>query len=146
MLLQSCTLPRSILLIIFHCSVMVKNSLAWYDINVSNLERAVAFYSKLLDGELKIEAQGGMKFAVLPHEGEEGLAGCLAQVEDFVPCTNGILIYLDVDSRIIDATRIARENGGKVISDIQEVAPWGYMSIILDSEGNKIALHSFSNQ
>ncbi len=36
----------------------------------------------------------------------------------------------------------ASKNGGKIIEPKKQIGPYGFRAIILDSEGNKMALHS----
>jgi hypothetical protein len=35
-----------------------------------------------------------------------------------------------------------REHGGKVVVDKEPIGPYGFRAVIMDSEGNRIALHS----
>ena len=117
------------------------NIIAWFDLPVANLERATKFYSAVLAKDLKITAEHGFSLTVLPHENGE-VAGCLYQAYDFIPNTSDLLIYLDVTKRIKHAVTEVIALGGKVIEPISKIGPWGYRSIILDSEGNKLALYA----
>jgi len=58
------------------------------------------------------------------------------------PSETGPLIYLSVEGRLNEAVGAARVNGGKVLQERQEIGPHGVRAIIVDSEGNRIALHS----
>jgi predicted enzyme related to lactoylglutathione lyase len=64
---------------------------------------------------------------------------------DQISSTGGILLYLNANGRIRDAVAQATENGGKVIDQIHSIGPHGFRALILDSEGNRIALHSESD-
>lgn len=119
------------------------NTIVWFDLAVLNLERATNFYSKLLDKHLEINTEHGFKMTIFPHENDScDVAGCLYEVSDFVPNVSGLLIYFDVNKRIHDAISVALANGGKVVSPVEPIGPWGFRAVILDSEGNKIALHA----
>jgi hypothetical protein len=64
-------------------------------------------------------SEGGFEYALLPHE-EQNAPGCLCVGGDSVgdknqPSQNGPLIYLSVESRLNDAVKAARANGGKVL-------------------------------
>jgi predicted enzyme related to lactoylglutathione lyase len=54
----------------------------------------------------------------------------------------GVLVYLNVNRRIRDAVRKVVPNGGSVVQDTHSIGPPGFRAIVLDSEGNRIALHS----
>ena len=86
--------------------------------------------------------QGGFKFSVLDHE--QGNGGCLVPHVDQVSATQGVLVYLNVDGRIRDAVAQVEKLGGKVVEDVQAIGPHGWRAIVLDSEGNRVALHSAS--
>ena len=58
----------------------------------------------------------------------------------------GILIYMNVDGRIRDAVRQAQKLGGRVLEAVIGIGPHGFRAIVLDSEGNRIALHSASDK
>ena len=125
---------------------MSANTLCWTDIPVTNLDRAIKFYSAVLGGEVSKMSEAGFEYGLLPHE-EQNSSGCLCVGSDSAGSENkpsqiGPLIYLSVEGRLNDAVRAARTNGGKVLQDKQQIGPHGFRAIIVDSEGNRIALHS----
>ena len=125
---------------------MSADTLCWTDIPVTNLDRAIKFYSAVLGQEVPKMADGGLEYGVLPHE-EQNASGCLCVGADSVgsknqPSQNGPLIYLSVEGRLDDAVKAAKANGGKVLQHKQQIGPHGFRALIVDSEGNRIALHS----
>jgi predicted enzyme related to lactoylglutathione lyase len=112
----------------------------WFDLPVADLDRATKFYAAVLDIKVSREKMGNFSFSVLEH-GPEGNGGCLVpnagEVSD-----KGILVYMNVDGRIRDAVSQAEKNGGRVMQAIESIGQHGVRAIILDSEGNRIALHS----
>ena len=58
----------------------------------------------------------------------------------------GILVYMNVDGRVRDAVAQAQKHGGRVLKAIESIGPHGFRAIVLDSEGNRIALHSSSDK
>lgn len=123
------------------------NTIVWFDLPVANLERATKFYSKVLDKKLDITESHGFKMTVFPHaENSCDVAGCLYEDNNVTPHTCGMLIYFDVNKRIHDAVTAATNNGGKVVSGVEPIGPWGFRAIVLDSEGNKIALHAVTER
>lgn len=119
------------------------NRAVWFDIPVVELGRASAFYSAVLKIRVDEAAFDGFSFAVLEHD--EGNGGCLVPNADQVSSEKGILLYLNVDGRIRDAVEKVTESGGKVTEDVHPIGPHGFRAIVIDSEGNRLALHSESD-
>ena len=119
------------------------NNIVWVDIPVVDLNRAVKFYSELLNLKIETEKHQDMEFAVLPCATKGGITGCLAQNKDMKVSRNGVLIYLNVQDRLDEAIKIAKDNGCEIIYDKMEIGEWGFRAVIIDTEGNQIALHSF---
>jgi uncharacterized protein len=117
------------------------NQIVWCDIPVSELDRAVKFYSAVLGREIKKQDFPGMTVGVLPHnDGEVG--GCLLQNSEEKPSAQGVMIYLAVNGRLDEAIAAVTAHGGKILQPKQDIGPFGFRCVILDSEGNRIALHS----
>jgi uncharacterized protein len=117
------------------------NQIVWCDIPVLDLDRAVKFYSAVLGTEVKKQEFPGMTTAFLPHnDGEVG--ACLFASNDDKPSDRGLLIYLNANGRLDDAISAVSANGGKVLKPKHAISPYGFRAIIMDSEGNRVALHS----
>jgi hypothetical protein len=119
----------------------MNNTICWTDIPVADLERAMKFYSAVLGALVKKESKPGMEFGLLPHA-ETNVSGCLYKAGDNRPSDHGPLIYLSVEGRLDAAIKAVREHGGKVVVDKEPIGPYGFRGVIMDSEGNRIALHS----
>jgi uncharacterized protein len=118
------------------------HQVVWFDIPVRDLDRAIRFYSAVLGAPLQREVAGaGMDLAVLPHS-PNTVGGCLVQRTGDEPGRQGPLIYLNARGRLDDAIAAAGKHGGKVIEPKHSIAPHGFRAVLLDSEGNRIALHS----
>ncbi len=117
------------------------NQIVWCDIPVLDLDRAVKFYSAVLGQNVKKEEFPGMMIGVLPHsDGEVG--GCLFTSSDEKPSDKGLMVYLNANGRLDEALSAVTGNGGKIIQPKHQIGPFGFRAIVLDSEGNRIALHS----
>ena len=116
----------------------------WFDLPVADLERASRFYAAVLAIQVSQETAGDFKMAVLEH-GPDGNGGCLVPGAKDVSAA-GILVYMNVDGRIRDAVRQAEKHGGKVLKAVEGIGPHGFRATVLDSEGNRIALHSNSDK
>lgn len=114
----------------------------WVDIPVVDVDRAASFYRAVLAIEIAVETFGEHKVGVMQHG--PGNGGCLVKPNDpaWVPSQNGVLIYLGVEARIRDAVAQAQALGGKLLEDVDSIGPHGFRAVILDSEGNRVALHS----
>jgi uncharacterized protein len=120
----------------------MSDRVVWFDLPVGDLERAGRFYAAVLGVKVEQTDAGGFKFAVLEH-GPDGNGGCLVPGK---PAAEGILVYMNVDGRIRDAVRQAEKLGGRIVEKITGIGPHGFRAVILDSEGNRIALHSNTDQ
>jgi predicted enzyme related to lactoylglutathione lyase len=117
------------------------NQIVWCDIPVLDLDRAVRFYTAVLGQAVKKHEFPGMTGGVLPH-GDGDAGGCLITSPTEKPSAQGVMIYLNVNGRLDEAIRAVSTHEGKVIEPKHEIAPFGFRAIVLDSEGNRIALHS----
>ena len=118
------------------------NQIVWCDIPVKDLDRAIRFYSAVLGAEIKKDQHQGMTFATLPHTGS-GVSGCLSPgFEGNEPSQRGTMIYLNCHARLDQAIAAVQPNGGKVLQPKHPIGPYGFRAVVLDSEGNRIALHS----
>jgi predicted enzyme related to lactoylglutathione lyase len=117
------------------------NQVVWVDIAVGDLERAVRFYSAVLGTPLATHEMQGMTLAFLPSESGD-VGGCLFASEKEKPGAQGPLIYLNCNGRLEAAIAEVEKNGGKILKAAHSIAPHGNRAVILDSEGNRVALHS----
>ncbi len=118
------------------------NQVVWFDIPVVDLDRAIRFYSAILGAPVKKQELPGMAIGVLPHENGE-ISGCLYKSEgDNNPSHQGPLLYLNAKGRLDKAVAAVEPNGGKIVQPKHAIGPYGFRAIILDSEGNRLALHS----
>ena len=116
------------------------NRACWFDLHVSDLDRSITFYKAVLAVRVCKEVLGEIEFGVIEHD--EGNGGCLVVAPEKVSAEKGLLVYLNVNGRIHDALAKAAEHGGKVVEPLMSLGPHGFRAVILDSEGNRIALHS----
>lgn len=116
------------------------NRAVWFDIPAVDLDRAAAFYAAVLGIKVHKEQTPGGAFCVLEHHNGNG--GCLVAGEPDTSTSRGILLYLNVDGRIRDAVELVARKGGRVLQPVQSIGPHGFRAIVVDSEGNRVALHS----
>jgi predicted enzyme related to lactoylglutathione lyase len=115
------------------------NRAVWFDIPVADLDRAATFYRAVLNVKVAKETYGDFSFCVIEHENGNG--GCLVPNKEEI-AAGGVLLYLNANGRIRDAVSKVVPNGGSLIEDAHPIGPHGFRAVVLDSEGNRIALHS----
>jgi uncharacterized protein len=117
------------------------NAVNWFEIPVSDMHRAAMFYSAILGISLEAgPASEGYMMATFPTEG--GVDGALVSGEGYVPSTNGTTVYLNGGtdlSQVLDRVEAA---GGKVMVPKTAIGEHGFFAFFLDTEGNKVGLHS----
>ncbi|HTT13455.1 MAG TPA: VOC family protein [Burkholderiaceae bacterium] len=116
------------------------NRAVWFDISVENLDRAQAFYTAVLGIKEHREQFEGYSFYVLAHS--EGNGGCVVPRKESISGAAGILVYLNVDGPIRDACARVTKQGGRITQEIHATGPHGFRAMVVDSKGNRIALHS----
>ncbi|WP_397472174.1 VOC family protein [Rheinheimera sp.] len=115
------------------------NRAVWFDIPVAELKRAADFYSAMLAVKVDIFSEAGFSFAVIEHS--DGNGGCL--VPNPADISNkGVMLYLNVNGRIQDAVAKVNLHGGKVLQAVHAIGPHGFRAVVIDSEGNRVVLHS----
>lgn len=123
---------------------MEGQTLCWADIPVIDLDRAIAFYTAVLGAPVTKETgDPGVVFGLLPHE-DNNVSACLTVGGNNLPSLTGPLIYLSVVGRLHEAVEAVSAHGGTVQEPPQKIGLYGYRAVIIDSEGNRIALHSAS--
>ena len=116
------------------------NRIVWCDIPANDLNRAMQFYGAVLGEKIEKQSMPGMEFAAFAHE--NGVGGCLFVDKEAKPSSAGPLIYLNCQGRLDDAAAAVAPNGGKILQPKHQIGPYGFRVVVLDSEGNRIALHS----
>ena len=117
------------------------NQVVWADIPVVDLDRAIRFYSAVLGSPVKKEPFPNMTIGVLPHA-DADVSGCLYRSDTDMPSAQGPLLYFNCEGRLDEALATVEPHGGKVLQARHSIGPYGFRAVVLDSEGNRIALHS----
>lgn len=120
----------------------MKNAINWFEIPVKDFDRAKKFYETILNFQMEVMDFEGLKLGMLPSE-KGALGGSICWGESYVPSEAGTLIYINGDPDLAEIEKRIEPAGGKVIMSKKQISPdIGYMSLFIDSEGNRIALHS----
>ncbi len=123
---------------------MTRNALTWFEIPVADIERAQHFYETLLAKALRREQMGPHTLAIFPYEEGHGIGGTLKHGAPApAPGTDGSLVYLDASPSLSLVMWRAAELGATVLQPaLQLPGTIGFIAQIVDSEGNRIGLHS----
>ena len=107
------------------------------------MQRATTFYEKVFVGELqKLECVGLEEMMAFPmQENGTGSMGALVKRDGCPSGGNSTLVYFTCDDCAVEATR-AKENGGQIFREKFAIGQYGFISIVSDTEGNMIGLHS----
>lgn len=121
-----------------------KNAFTWFDIPVTNIERAMKFFMSLFSIEFQLlKFDNGLQMAIFPVE-ENTVSGALTLHPDYyVPSKDGPLIYLNGNPDLSLILDKVENNGGKILIPKSLISEhWGFMALFEDTEGNRIALRS----
>lgn len=119
---------------------MTANPIAYVEIPVTDMDRAMAFYADLFGLDFERQTIDGYDMALFPAaEGAAGASGALVRGDVYVPGKTGPIVYFRVAD--IDAVlKRARARGAKILYDKKDVGAFGFVAEVEDSEGNRIAL------
>src|SRR5918992_2818755 len=119
----------------------MRHAISWFELPVTDLDRAAAFYAEILGTMLSDIAEADdRQFATFPAE--DGVAGALVRGEGYRPSTDGALVFLNAGDEIESAVNRVEAAGGRVLVARMDMGDWGVAAFIVDSEGNKVALHA----
>jgi predicted enzyme related to lactoylglutathione lyase len=114
----------------------------WVEIPVTDLKRATTFYQEMLGLELNEMEIFGIKMAFFPNDGKN-VSGALVQGTDYIPSEKGALIYLNGGNDLNrNLSKVEAAGGHVVVQKTQISQEMGFFAIFIDSEGNKMAIHS----
>jgi predicted enzyme related to lactoylglutathione lyase len=121
-----------------------ENSLNWFEISVSDIDRAKKFYETIFSIRMEAQEMMGMKMAFFPSENMNGkVSGGLVQGPMHKPSADGAKVYLNGNPDLSQALSKVERAGGKVVMPKTKVNDEiGFMGYFADSEGNIVALHS----
>ena len=120
------------------------NSLNWFEIPVTDLARAKHFYQVAFSIHMVEVSFPGMEMAGFPADiGNGKVSGALVKSNNHIPSKDGAVIYFNANPDMTDVIERISPNGGQVIMCKTLITPEiGYMAWFIDTEGNRVALHS----
>lgn len=125
------------------------NALNWFEIPVSNFERAKKFYETIFSYEMPESMMGTTRMGFFLYDFKAGKVGgaIVHNPELMTPANNGTLVYLNCQPDLQVVLDRIEEAGGEVLKEktnISEDQHLGFWALMCDSEGNNVALHSMA--
>ncbi len=123
-----------------------KNAISWFEIPATDLDRATKFYETIFGVTLAPLDLDNIKMRMFPLEDQmDGVGGALVDSGGFhkPSATDGPLIYLNGNPDLQTVLDKVEAAGGKIMVPKTEISPeYGFMGVFIDTEGNRIGLHS----
>ena len=110
------------------------------------MDRAKKFYEKVFKTKLvslNDPTDQSMKMEAFPFSMEDlpGASGALVQMEGYPSGGNSTIIYFTCEDCSVEESRVVAA-GGEVHQPKTSIGEHGFMSLVSDTEGNMIGLHS----
>ena len=122
--------------------INMKSYISIFEIPATEISRAIDFYQAILDIKIEKMEMPEMQMGILPYK-EQMVTGVIIQAKGYKPSADGVTIYLNGGDNLKVILDKVEKNGGKILTPKTLHADEnGYFAIFLDSEGNKIGLHS----
>ncbi|MCZ6692524.1 MAG: VOC family protein [Bacteroidetes bacterium] len=119
------------------------NAINWFEIPASDFSRAKNFYQDILGVEFHIFSSEGTEMAFFPEDREQyGSCGALIYEKGRKPSQEGTVVYLNAGDDLSEPLSKVEDAGGKVILPRTSIGENGYIAHFIDTEGNRVALHS----
>ena len=121
---------------------MSNNPIGWFEIYVQDMSRARAFYDSVFATRLQRLEGPDIEMWAFPMEPDRpGAPGALVKMDGFPSGGNSTIVYFTCSDCAVEAKR-ASESGGKIFKDKFSIGQYGFIALVLDTEGNMIGLHS----
>ena len=121
----------------------MKHVAAWFEIPVTDIERAMTFYRTVVGADFQRMDMGGMLYATFAVD-PEGITGALVQEERLAPSFQGTTVYLAAEDVSVPLSKVEAAGGKIVIPKTNIGENMGYFAQVVDTEGNRVGLFSMS--
>ena len=123
---------------------MKGNPVGWFEIYVKDMARARKFYEGLFDAKLERLGPAGDDLEMWAWNGDQsayGTPGALVKMKEPAPGGFGTLVYFMCEDCANQESRVPKL-GGTIHRKKMSIGPYGFISLVVDTEGNMIGLHS----
>jgi predicted enzyme related to lactoylglutathione lyase len=123
-----------------------KNAISWFEIPAIDLGRAQKFYETIFNIQMIPFDMPNFQMRMFPVEDMmKGIGGAISKAEGFYKpsATDGPLVYLNANPDVQSVLDKIEAAGGRIVVPKTQISPeFGYMAVFVDTEGNRVALHS----
>ncbi len=121
------------------------NALNWFEISVTDMKRAQKFYETIFEISMIPVEMMGMGMAMFNDGSAGNVGGALVKSDNHKPSMDGAVIYLNSNPDLQHVLDRVEDAGGKILMPKMLIDEnTGNMAFIMDTEGNKVGLHSNS--
>lgn len=122
---------------------MEKNPVSWFEIYVQDLQRAKKFYESVFQLKLeKLNTPAALEIWAFPMDTNRwGAGGALVKIEGYPSGGNSTLVYFSCQDCAVEESCVAK-SGGRIHRHKMSIGEYGFISLVLDTEGNMFGLHS----
>ncbi len=124
----------------------MKNAISWFKIPTTNIGRATQFYETIFSVKLTPLDLPNIKMRMFPiDDSSSQVGGALVDSGGFhkPSATDGPLVYLNANPDVQLVLNKVEAAGGKILVPKTEISPeFGHMAVLVDTEGNRVALHA----
>jgi uncharacterized protein len=118
------------------------NPIIWFEIYVQDMPRAKKFYESVLQVKLEKVPGPDIEMWGFPSNPKQwGASGTLVKVEGMPSGGNSTLVYFACEDCAVEEARVAKA-GGRIHRKKISIGPYGFVSLVFDTEGNMVGLHS----
>jgi predicted enzyme related to lactoylglutathione lyase len=123
-------------------TAVMTNTINWFEIPTTDLDRASKFYEAVLATSLKREHFAGSDMHMAVFQGEQqAVRGALIADKRRKPVADGALVYLHAPDLEASLVR-AEQAGGSVVLPKTDIGEPGFIALVRDTEGNVVGLHA----
>ena len=121
---------------------MNTNPVGWFEIYVQDMNRAKAFYESVFQVKLSKIGDDQVEMWAFPMKEDcYGAPGGLIHVPEVPSGGNSVIVYFKCEDCAVEADMAAKA-GGKIEREKFSIGQYGFVSLVVDTEGNMIGLHS----
>ena len=124
----------------------MNNAISWFEIPATDLDRAQKFYETIFAVSMIPMDMDNIKMRMFPLDDMmTQVGGAVVDSGGFhkPSLTDGPLVYLNANPDVQNVLdKVATAGGGIMVPKTQISPEYGYMAVIVDTEGNRIGLHS----
>jgi len=121
------------------------HAISWFEIPTNDIDRAQKFYETIFDMQMIPLDNPHIQMRLFPIENMMNVGGSITFNKEFYKpsATDGVVVYLNANPDVQIVLDRIEAAGGKIIIPKTQISPeYGYMAMFIDSEGNRVALHS----